>query len=180
MKVVEHRRHAMRVKPKKHLSQAGVSLARRTGEDMGPFDRVLTSTVPRAFETAIAMGFAVDTRAELLSGLGEYVDAELETENAYGAGYAAFARVFAQRELTREFGQELEELLRNLAESLPENGQALVVSHGGIVELSAVACLPDANHSAWGGPAGYCEGVRLTWEDGGWRDAEILRVPQPA
>src|SRR5947209_6777177 len=102
MKVLEHRRHTMRVKPKKHLSQAGVSLARRVGEEMGPFDRVVTSTVPRALETAIALGFAVDSRAELLSGLGEYVDAELEAEKAYSAGFAAFGRVVARQGLTWE------------------------------------------------------------------------------
>lgn len=63
MRVLEVRRHTMRSKPGKHLSQAGVSLARHVGETMGSFDRVVTSTLARAFETAIAMGFAVDERA---------------------------------------------------------------------------------------------------------------------
>lgn len=30
--------------PGRHLNQAGVSLARRAGETIGPFDRVITST----------------------------------------------------------------------------------------------------------------------------------------
>ena len=59
MKYLELRRHSKRVIPGDHLSQAGVNLARRVGEAMGPFGLVITSTLPRAFQTAIAMGFAV-------------------------------------------------------------------------------------------------------------------------
>ena len=42
------------------LSQEGVNLARTLGGAMGPFAQVVASVVPRARETAIAMGFAVD------------------------------------------------------------------------------------------------------------------------
>ena len=56
MRYLEHRRHSMRVQPGQHLNQAGVALARRVGETMGPFALVVTSTLPRAYETAIAMG----------------------------------------------------------------------------------------------------------------------------
>jgi hypothetical protein len=44
----------------RHLSQAGVDLAWRLGETMEPYELVVTSPVARAFETAIAMGFAED------------------------------------------------------------------------------------------------------------------------
>src|SRR5258708_31481668 len=60
MRMIYHRRHTMRTKPGDHLSLSGVDLARRVGASMGPYDVVITSTVARAFETAIAMGFAVD------------------------------------------------------------------------------------------------------------------------
>ena len=36
-----------------------------------------TSTLPRAFETAIAMGFAVDAQIELMSTYGEDVEREV-------------------------------------------------------------------------------------------------------
>lgn len=60
MATLEARRHS----PRKNtggsqLSQAGVDLARKLGESMGPFTVVATSVVPRARETALAMGFAV-------------------------------------------------------------------------------------------------------------------------
>ena len=43
LRIIEHRRHTLRVKPGQHLSQAGVDLARAVGEGMGPFDLVVTS-----------------------------------------------------------------------------------------------------------------------------------------
>jgi len=52
----------------------------------------------------------------------------------------------------------------------------LVVNHGGVVEMSAVACLPDTDYKSFDGPAGYCEGVRLFREKKGFVRAEILRV----
>jgi len=71
MKIIEIRRHSIRSKPGEHLSQQGVTLARLVGENLGPFDKVITSTLPRAFETAIAMGFAVDEQLELLGSTGD-------------------------------------------------------------------------------------------------------------
>ena len=67
MPVLEVRRHSL-VKDHVHLSQAGVDLARRVGASIGPFHRVVISTITRTLETAIAMGFAVD---EQLAVLGE-------------------------------------------------------------------------------------------------------------
>ncbi|MBZ0278386.1 MAG: hypothetical protein K8I60_19725, partial [Anaerolineae bacterium] len=71
MRYLEMRRHTIRIKPGQHLSQAGVTLARRVGETIGPFDRVITSTIPRAYETAIAMGFAVDEQLDELGTMDE-------------------------------------------------------------------------------------------------------------
>ena len=76
MKTIEIRRHSIRSKPGDHLNQQGVTLARLVGENLGPFDRVITSTLPRAFETAIAMGFAVDEQVELMNTYGSDVENE--------------------------------------------------------------------------------------------------------
>ena len=57
-------------------------------------------------------------------------------------------------------------------------GRALILSHGGFIEASAVGCMPDADHESWGPSCNYCEGVRLTSSDHGrFTDCEILRVP---
>ena len=46
MKTLEIRRHSIRSQPGEHLNQNGVILARLVGQNMGPFDRVVTSTLP--------------------------------------------------------------------------------------------------------------------------------------
>lgn len=61
MKILEVRRHSFRKQGGgSQLSQVGVEYARRLGVTMGSFAYVATSVSPRARETAIAMGFAVD------------------------------------------------------------------------------------------------------------------------
>ena len=49
MRVIEPRRHTMRVKPGDHLSQAGVDLARRVGGTMGRYDLVVIEDAAQAF-----------------------------------------------------------------------------------------------------------------------------------
>src|SRR4026207_1331780 len=91
MKTIEIRRHSIRHTPGDHLNQAGVTLARWAGEGLGPFDQVVTSTLPRAFETAIAMGFAVDQEIELMSSYGMDVESEVPWPQSF-AGYANAVR----------------------------------------------------------------------------------------
>ncbi|MFC1716465.1 histidine phosphatase family protein [Candidatus Poribacteria bacterium] len=175
MQYLEVRRHTMRIKPGQHLSQAGVNLARRVGDSMGPFDKVITSTVPRAFETAIAMGFAVDEQYEQLSSLGDDVDAEIE----WSAGFAEFARVVRRGKATARFAHMQLELWRSIVAASPDDECALIITHGGIVEAGAVACLPDADHSAWGTSCGYCEGVRLSFDGGDFTGIKVLQIGSP-
>ena len=86
MRILEIRRHTMRTKPGQHLSQAGVDLARLVGMRVGPFDRVITSTIPRAFETAIAMGFAVDEQLDQIARMPD------DVEVPWPADFAEWAR----------------------------------------------------------------------------------------
>jgi broad specificity phosphatase PhoE len=153
-----------------------VTLARRVGETIGPFSRVITSTVPRAFETAIAMGFAVDEQLEELGEMGKDADAEL----GWPASFAEIARPVKRGGAAARFARGQAKLLRGIAQSLPEGGTALVISHGGIVEAAAVGCLPEADHAAWGPHCDYCEGVRLAFDGEKFVGAEILRVPRGA
>ena len=169
---VEHRRHSMRTKPGQHLSQAGVDLARRVGEGMKAFDRVYTSTVPRAFETGIAMGYAVDHQVELLASMPS------NAEIAFDVGFGRFSAYIGQHpaSVVANFSRELAAFHDNVARSLPAGGRALILSHGGFIEASAVGCVPDADHESWGPSCNYCEGVRLTYDDGQFTDCEVLRV----
>src|SRR5438067_8366333 len=101
MRHLEVRRHTMRTKPGEHLSQAGVDLARRVGEGMGPFDRVVTTLAPRAFETAIAMGFAVDEQLDNFPKMNDEVEAEV----AWDAGYAAWSRAAGRGKAATRYAQ---------------------------------------------------------------------------
>jgi broad specificity phosphatase PhoE len=170
-KAIEIRRHSLRRPPSPHLTQEGVSLARRAGEHRGPFDRVVTSTAPRAFETAIAMGFAVDEQAELISTLPDTFN-EILPYPQHFAEYQGMRR----HPVVAKHLHKLAQFYANLALSIPEGGSALVVNHGGIVELSAIACLPDADYQMFGPQAECCEGVRLTWDAGKFVSVETIRI----
>ena len=173
MKTIEIRRHSIRNKPGQHLSQQGVTLARLVGQNLGPFDRVVTSTLPRAFETAIAMGFAVDEQIDLMSTYGDIVELEVP----WPLSIAEYARVIHQGDAAAKYANQLAELYYQLADYLADGRAALVINHGGVAEMGAVACLPNADHEAWGPHFECCEGIRLFWNDGTFVDAEILRVP---
>ena len=173
MRYLEHRRHTMRTKPGQHLSQAGVTLARKVGEEVGPFARVVTSTLLRAFETAIAMGFAVDEQVSVLSATGADVDASI----GWPPGtFARMAEVVRQGRSVSRFAQDQARLLHHIVAELSEGQAVLVISHGGIVELGAIGCLPDADFAAWGAHCDYCEGVRLAYDGERCVSAEVLRV----
>ena len=60
MRAIERRRHTMRVKPGDTFPKRASTSRGAFGETMEPYELVVTSPVARAFETAIAMGFAVD------------------------------------------------------------------------------------------------------------------------
>lgn len=174
MRVIEHRRHSMRNKPGQHLSQAGVDLARSVGADLGRFDLVVTSTLPRAFETAIAMGFAVDEQLEELCSLPDGFEAVVQWDE----GFARFSEVMKSNPhgVVAMFGQKLAQLHREIAARLPDHGRALVISHGGIVEASVVGCMPSESFSSWGRACDYCEGVRMFFNGTDCERAELMRV----
>jgi len=172
MKTIEIRRHSIRTKPGAHLSQQGVTLARLVGQNLGPFDRVVTSTLPRAFETAIAMGFAVDEQDELMSS---YSDA-VELEAPWPRSLAEYGEIIKRGGATARYADQLADIYLQLIDYLADGRAALVVNHGGIAELGAVACLPKADHEAWGPHFECCEGIRLFWDNGKFVDAEVLRI----
>lgn len=172
MKTIEVRRHSIRSIPNEHLNQSGVQLARLVGESLGPFDRVVTSTLPRAFETAIAMGFAVDEQVEFMSTHGF----DVERDSAWPKTFAAFAERVKDDRAVREYARKLAGYHAELENYLADGRAALVINHGGVLELGITASFPDADYGSWGRAVDYCEGARLFWEDGKCVGAEVLRV----
>jgi broad specificity phosphatase PhoE len=162
----------MRSIPGIHLTQEGVTLARSIGQDTGPFDYVVTSGLPRAFETAIAMGFAVDKQIELMS---RYSDGVAE-EVPWPQSFEAYARAVKRGGSANHYANKLAEYYAELMTKVAEGRAALVINHGGVVEMGVVACFPNAEFAAWEEAVSYCEGARLSWEAGRFVNAEILRV----
>ena len=174
MRTLEIRRHSHRHAPHPHLSQSGIDLARRAGEGLGRFDRVVTSAVPRAFETAIAMGYAVDEQIEQLAMMRDDVTAVIP----WNAGYAAWAHVAQSDAVVARYTQALGALLRSIVSAVPDGGRVLIISHGGIVEASTIGCVQSAMRIA-GAACGYCEGARLSFDGETVTQVEVLRVAQP-
>ena len=173
MKTLEIRRHSIRTQGQDHLNQEGVTLARLIGQTMGPFDYVVTSKYERAFETAIAMGFAVNEQVEILSTYGEY---NVEKELPWPQTFSAYAEALEENGDAAKYARKLAKYYEEIMNLIEENRSALAVHHGGVVEIGAVACLPEVDFFPWGGHIDYCEGVRLFWEDGKFTKGQVLRV----
>jgi hypothetical protein len=101
---------------------------------------------------------------------------DVEREAPWPLSLAEYARVVRNGKAAGEYGQRLFEYYTKLANYLMDGRAALVVNHGGVLEMGAVACLPNADHIAWGAHFDYCEGIRLFWDNGKFVDGEILRV----
>ena len=172
MKIIEHRRHAMRNIPDPHLNQEGVVLAREVGEKSGNFHKVITSTRPRAFETAIAMGYAVDRTLTALS----YIEDEVEKEISWNAGFNAFSKAYSTDGAFSTWCNTLASIISKTIQLLPEDSNLLIISHGGIVEATAVAFFPDFDFSSWKQNISYCEGIKLYYENGKFTNIEFLTV----
>lgn len=174
MKILEVRRHSIRSLGGDHLSQKGVTLARMVGQGVGPFDFVSTSTLPRAFETAIAMGFAVHEQNELMNTYGGSV----EREAPWPMPFFHYSEVVKQAGAASQYAYRLFDYYAGIMARLEEGGSALVINHGGVVELGVTACLPKTDFLPWGDSVDYCEGARLFWDDGKFVSGEALRLPK--
>ena len=118
------------------------------------------------------MGFAVDEQNELMSSYGN----DVELEAPWPLTLAEYAEAVRKRGAAARYANQLADVYRKLVDYLAEGRAALVINHGGVLELGAVACLPDADHASWGPHFEPCEGLRLFWDNGKFVDAEILRV----
>lgn len=178
MATLEVRRHSLRKNTGgSQLSQAGVDLARQLGESMGPFTVVATSVVPRARETALAMGFAVDRElVTLASDPDIYAASDASQWWDADRPFAALATVIQAEDAYYRYAHSMAALWRDLLTPLSEDDAALVIGHSGELESALVACFPDADHDLWGNCFAACEGARLTFNNR-FSAVEFLRLP---
>jgi broad specificity phosphatase PhoE len=188
MRWLEVRRHSLTKKDDgrgrgSHLSAAGVSLARSIGG--GPFAYVLTSDSPRAVETAVAMGFAVDDTVDMPTC---YVPGEVDKHEqwTWPQPFVRYAELLAAPGGALAAAAETQlTFWRRAVEAVPDGSAALVVSHGGCIEPALVACQPLADHAAWGAAFSQGDGAWLGYEDGEFVSVTLRRalrtepVPRP-
>jgi broad specificity phosphatase PhoE len=182
MQTLEVRRHSFTKKGEgrgkgSHLSAEGVALAHAIGQQLAPFDRVFTSTIPRTLETALALGFAVDDQLAALSDISPEVLAEIGHHDRWSwpEPFVKFAQLVKQGGPTAQLGQGQRQVWAEALASAPESGRVLIISHGRVIEAGLVAALPNCDFSAWGQPFSHCEGIRLSYTAGEFRDVEFLR-----
>jgi broad specificity phosphatase PhoE len=181
MRWLEVRRHSLTKKgPARgrgsHLSAQGVALARAVGDQLGPIAYVLTSPSPRAIETAIAMGLAVDDTAEMPSG---YVPGEVAFHQqwSWAQPWVRYAELLAGGGGLASVAREHRAIWLRAAQQVSDGAVALVVGHGGAIEPALVGCFPDADHDRWGALLRHCDGARLGFEAGGFVDLRFRRAP---
>lgn len=187
MKYFEMRRHTMRRKyencksgtrkPRKHLSQAGIDLARQVGEDMrrdstAPFHGVITSKKSRAIETALCFGFEVDVFTKSLSFYPE----KIYRQSKWPADFGKISNAVKKHKSVRKYAQQQADILALHIDQIEDGQTILGVSHGGIMELMAIGALPEENHENWGNIFNYCEGFRLARDGDQWVGIEVLRL----
>jgi broad specificity phosphatase PhoE len=180
MRWLEVRRHSLTKKGHvrgtgSHLSQDGVDLARLVGGSLGRFASVVTSVSPRATETALAMGYAVDDTVDLPSGyLPGVVDHHEQWR--WPAPYHRYADLLRRSTMLAAVAEAHKVIWTRIVQTVPKGAAALIIGHSGGIEPALVACIPDADHLSWGVPFAHCEGARLSFDDDRFVGIQFQRV----
>jgi len=177
MPLIEIRRHAERADPKNNqgsLSEAGRAMALALAKRAPKFALVLSSPLPRAKETAQLIAGRLDAvdaglLPEMGGVIGDRIFGEMHT-------LADWSGVLREREDARAFAAEQLQTWARIAERVSDRERVLAVSHGGIIELPALALAQRLGTRLEGRAFGYGEGVLVTYASGVPVKIEPLRV----
>ncbi|HEX4744596.1 MAG TPA: histidine phosphatase family protein [Candidatus Limnocylindria bacterium] len=169
MAILEIRRHAERAGPThagSALSPAGRAMAERLGRKAPAYAVVAASPLPRAKETAELIGGRLDSAdPALLPDLSQLGLAGSIEE------YAALL----DEERERALADEQTGAWARIAAAAGD-GHALVITHGGVIELAASRIARALGTPLRGSSFSYCEGVRIRYERGRPAALEVLRT----
>ncbi len=128
------------------------------------------------------MGFAVDEQLEALghSPPGVFEEAGHHERWSWQAPFLRLAELISRGGPTARMGNQVREIWTQALESVSPNGRVLVISHGLIIEVGLVTCIPDGYFATWGTPFHHLEGVEMQYNDGHFTDVRFLRVEEPA
>lgn len=181
MRELEVRRHSKRRRPGQHLTAWGIALARQVGAGLGPFDAVVTSPLARCIETAVAMGFAVDSTDPRLAGTDGTGETFPDIERVdWTEGRASLSRLITEGGAMAAFAREQADLWVEFALGVPDGGRGLVITHGGaFLDGAALILQPNAPGLRAGSAASYCEGVRVRFDGRRVAALEVIAVSRP-
>ena len=182
MKYVEVFRHSKRGEGK-GLSEEGRELAHSARSLLAAhYDLCVSSPKERARETLEAFGFDRYEVDEAFTAVNpwEPFDAEV-TKLAKERGMIPLAACWEIPEALnylRLQGETFVGAVKRVARGLPEEGRALVVSHGGILEAAALYGYEAYALESIGGEIGFCEGVVFKIADEQLAGIELRRFPK--
>jgi len=148
---------------------------------MGTFAKVFCSDVPRTLETAIAMGYAVDDALVVPPGLMEAAMDVVGHHERWSWEYPwqTFATYLRSPGPVENLGTWLRQSWIHVLLSVEDGERVLVISHGRVIEIGVIACLPDIPTDEfvnWGDALRHGEGVRLSFADGRFGNPVLLRT----
>lgn len=169
MVTLEIRRHAERAGRTDAggtLSAAGLAMSRSLQRDATLFALIVSSPKSRARETAAAIGGRVDEIAGSLAGSPD----EALTQEQYDTitSQEEVIQLMGAQEPSLRFAEAQLEVWEALVRRLRDGERALVVTHGGNVELPAALLARRLGSGIGPLPLGYCEGVQAEYADGRW------------
>jgi broad specificity phosphatase PhoE len=183
MRFVEVFRHSKRGEGK-GLSEEGRELARRARTLLAPhYDACVSSPKERARETMEALGFERYEVDEAFTAVNpwEPFDAQvmkLARERGIIPLAAGWEIPDALSYLKLQ-GETFLGAVKRISRKLPEEGRALVVSHGGILEAAALHGCARYELGELGGEIGFCEGVVFRFDGEKLAGVEVKRLARP-
>lgn len=165
--IIDVRRHAERASgpaAEGDLSAAGLAMARRLRSPGDGFALVISSPRQRARDTAIVIADRVDEIDQVLGGSPD----EVLTQAQYDTlrSQEAVAELLRTSAPTHRFAEEQLAFWQRVAGRVTDGERALLVTHGGNVELPAVLLATRLGVSVGPLPLTYCQGVRIRFERG--------------
>jgi len=184
MRYVEVFRHSKRGDGK-GLSEEGRALARRARALLAPhYDLCMSSPKERAQETMRAYGFERYEVDEAFTAVNPWEPfdepvSKLAKERRI-ISLAACWEIPEALQYLRMQGETFLGAVKRIARKLPEEGRALVVSHGGILEAAALHGTLHYDLKEIGGEIGFCEGVVFNLDGGNLAGVTVKRMKDVA
>lgn len=149
-------------------------MARRLRAPDRGFALVISSPRERARDTAIALAYRVDETDAVLDVAPDEALTQTQYDTLRSA--EAVAELLRTNPLARRFAEDQVSLWESLARRVPDGERALLVTHGGNIELPAVVLGTHLGASVGPFPLTYCEGMRVRYEQGRPVAIERLRA----